>query len=690
MTIRSDRPRLWLTPATLATLKARAAVPTSRWQTLKQWADKAADWNIGIVNYCLAYQVTGDAGYVAKAWSLMQQSMAAGLGQVTGDSGYQCRNYFVAASILLDWGYSALTPAQRTQLATDIAACADWVWPETNPSRKGAWAIDAPGNNYYHGFMLTWLAGLALFGDSPKAQGYIDNALAKWNTVVLPYLTGTAVGGCFLEGSNYGIGSLRSLLYYLLAHSTATDQNLMSGTPWTMDAIGQLISQTTPTLDQVYPSGDQALNSGRQVTDYDRTCALIESLVGTTGRIRGWLDSLNPNVCQQPLNAFAEFLWYPEETPASPLASRLTASYAPGAGIATSRRDWKPDSPYFTFQAGPTLEDHQDRAQGEFLFFQGSWLAAQAKLFTQSGICQDTQDHNCLTVDSRNQVFGQTGCRVTVQEDTAVYGYYQADLAAAYIGQLNQYQRECLFLKSGFLLIRDTYQPVSATSQVVWHLQTLTAPTPLPGGFQDGKLFGIQGVGVGGGPFTFTKVLKSAGQATPTYRVDWPGDTSHQFLAALAARADGNSPLGKAINGGGVQGIQCGGDFVAWLTGPGPWTYPSPAPGNHYLIGLKPNTAYQIAETGQPVMSRTTSAAGILAYSGAPVGAGITVAEGASPPPPPPPAGRTFTLFVPAGGAPVISEVPSSQLLTPEGASLRPGEDMTLVVPRGPTPDALP
>src|SRR5207237_6577720 len=145
------------------------------------------------------------------------------------------------------WCYPALSAAQRAQLVADIDACAAWVYPRSNPSRVGAWAIDSVGNNYHAGFQFTWLAGLALMGDHPNAQGYLDEALRRWNSMVLPYLNTTAKGGVLFEGTSYSTDWLGMTLLQLLAHSTATDQDLLTpqlSTGWCGVAITATLQLT--------------------------------------------------------------------------------------------------------------------------------------------------------------------------------------------------------------------------------------------------------------------------------------------------------------------------------------------------------------------------------------------------------------------------------------------------------------
>ena len=71
----------------------------------------------------------------------MQLSVNDGLNAITPDSGYQCRNLLPGMAVGYDWCYNRLTPAQRSQFQTQMEQWAEWVWPETNPSRASAWAV---------------------------------------------------------------------------------------------------------------------------------------------------------------------------------------------------------------------------------------------------------------------------------------------------------------------------------------------------------------------------------------------------------------------------------------------------------------------------------------------------------------------------------------------------------------------
>lgn len=350
MIVFTARPRILIRgQAGIAALQAKALPTNDRWQTLLTLASGPASWDVGILAPALCYLLTGDPSFAAKAWDLMTQSMAAGTAQVSshlllpmshpliaaeaeahperewiniptgikevsGDSGYQARNYFLAASAVLDWCSPVLTVVERQTLVADIEACADWVYPRTNPARVGMWGVEAYGNNYHAGFQYTWLAGLALYGDSAKAQGYVDEGLRRWNSNVLPYLNTTAAGGVLFEGSSYSTDYLGMTLLQLLAHSTATDQDLLTSQlnpGWCHDAIYAMIHQTAPSLAEIIPDGDQTKSSSGALSDSHRIPMLVAWENNANLDALGWLNATKPSRCQQRLNAAIEFLLGP-------------------------------------------------------------------------------------------------------------------------------------------------------------------------------------------------------------------------------------------------------------------------------------------------------------------------------------------------------------------------------------------
>ena len=66
-TVRTDRPRIWLTPSLVTTLKGRATANTPRWQSLKSRCDlsinSTSPYETSVGNYATAYVATGNTLY---------------------------------------------------------------------------------------------------------------------------------------------------------------------------------------------------------------------------------------------------------------------------------------------------------------------------------------------------------------------------------------------------------------------------------------------------------------------------------------------------------------------------------------------------------------------------------------------------------------------------------------------------
>lgn len=325
---------------------------------------------------------------------------------------------------------------------------------------------------------------------------------------------------------------------------------------------------------------------------------------------------------------------------------------ATGAGVVTARSGPEKDATQIFFQAGPLVESHQDRATGAFLIFRGEWLAASAKLPSQSGLAQNVEDHNCVQFSGQQQQFGQTTAGLRAQEDTAAYTLLSAELLPAYAGQVAAYTRSLFFLKPNYLLVLDQFV---TTLSPVFHLHALDQPTSDAAGFAGQssagtRLFGTAALNA------WTKRQINPAQTWPSWRLDLAPDAQGGFCVALeTAPAAQTARTIAAFNPPGLRGAVLGSALAGCVTGPLPLTYPSPVAGPHYLLGLPPRAAYAVPGGG---VTRT-SAAGVLAFTGPAVGRPVTIGgTGPPPPPPPPPAGRKFIVVVPATGAPTIEEMP--------------------------------
>lgn len=482
MTLRTGHPRIWLTPTTLARVKARVAAGSDRWLAVKAQADKAASWDVRPITYALAYQATGNPTYADRAIQLASVFINQWVGAITGDSGFPCRQVLPEEAIVYDWCYDRLSSSQRATWRSAMEAQGNWVWPSTNPSRNGAWGLWS-GSNYNHGFMMTWLVGLAIGDESSIGRTLLNQAVSRWQNETLPHLKKYWTGGYLGEGSNYGVGSLYSMAQYLTAHLTATDDPLSTLLPsdWYPALLKAMIHLTTPNRARLYPGGDQARISSAPLSAYSRTPVLaLMNFVDneTAGMARYWLDTITPSRNDFSFLKWAELLWYRDDLPAVDYTAKISRYYfMPGQQLASSRTSWQNDATQVVFSCG-LLEEaaHQDRGAGHFQIWKGDWLIGAAKIWSHDGTFHDSPYLNVLQIDGQNQDADQDGNTIIFQQDTETSTTWVGDATAAYSASLTSYRRHLLWIKPNWLIVMDRVVAKNPLSLKKWLLHVQNEP----------------------------------------------------------------------------------------------------------------------------------------------------------------------------------------------------------------------
>lgn len=496
---------IWLTPERLANLKLEAAAGSARWRALKGICDSnfTTPWDAGPIAYALVYKVTGDINYRDVALSLLRNDIKQGVDAISPDSGYPCRSVLSRCAVVFDWLKDEMLQTDRMTTITVMEAWGWWVWPETNPSRSTAWSINNPGDNYFHGFMMTWMIGLALLGESPRAQGLIDMAVARWNGLLKDYLEQQGEGGYLLEGTNYGAGSMFRIFWYLWAHKTKTGVDLFPARRWTTQAVLCKLHLTTPRKDRIYPGGDQARISSAPLSDYDRSSMLVAmNAFGQplAGYAKYWLNTISPNRDQFSFTQWEEFLWYDSLVDPMDYTKDLPLTYqCLGAGLLTSRTGWDSSAKQLVFTCGPTREAHQDRAQNGFMLYSnGDWVLGAARLTSHDGLFAETPYHNAITFGAYGQVANQASARVINFKDQKESSTFIGEAGGAYRGLVvvdgsgnkstldlcDEYRREILFLKTGVVVVWDRVEALTTNYPVVANFHPKGQPIVAGRGFK--------------------------------------------------------------------------------------------------------------------------------------------------------------------------------------------------------------
>jgi len=256
-------PRIWINSAILTRMQTARTNNTAEWQTLQNYCDSHLgqnmqggynflDWYAAVMNYSLAYRVSGNASYGSEGVKYLtallrdKTNVGDGLGgatAITTDSGYVARSLGTGVAVGRDWldGASGLTSSLINECAARLN---DWItWYNAN-----GYSRTDPTDNYYSGyFTMVYTASIGLEGDPNYQSAWQTQAESMWTTVV-GFMNGQGYKADWLEGWNYGPWSVREYIGYPFALETGTTRdNHWSQTTWAADLV-------TAHIHMLYPS----------------------------------------------------------------------------------------------------------------------------------------------------------------------------------------------------------------------------------------------------------------------------------------------------------------------------------------------------------------------------------------------------------------------------------------------------
>jgi hypothetical protein len=198
-----------------------------------------------------------------------------------------------------------------------------------------------------------------------------------------------------------------------------------------------------------------------------------------------------------------------------------------GLGLISARSSWDPDAVWVTFQAGDHFTTHQHFDQGHFTIYRGGWLAVESG--TYDGWCTEhlinyyhqSIAHNTIAVNDPSEPYGgQTG-RICAdgyptintegqrafdaspytteppsvdawKQNAAIYDtadmthyvnaqdqawtYAQGDITKAYTDKIQQFVREFLFIRPGWVITYDRVRVRDSSLTPRWLLHTVNEP----------------------------------------------------------------------------------------------------------------------------------------------------------------------------------------------------------------------
>ena len=328
----NPHPRLWLTPASLSTLQARAAENTKQWQTMISEANSlygklstTTDQTVYIHCFALAYAVLSGMGdpntilskfgaqYTANQYGTyaIQIATSSMNYRISVCSGGICSNTSPPTDIMAfintgwiyalvyDWCYPLLSASAKTFFVTNLGYCTNHQVSYINSASQAFASGGGPGWNIYNG---TWKSiqaiGYATYGDNPTDSGGTNFELTSWYNAWnngaaggpggLSFFTGTpawtygalGMGGVDIEGAAYGwsLPAQWSDMWY--AAITAEGNDIRNQLPGLIHNIIQgIIHATSPTTTTAFGGlpGYEPLQYGDQYDDHSADHTLIEA-----------------------------------------------------------------------------------------------------------------------------------------------------------------------------------------------------------------------------------------------------------------------------------------------------------------------------------------------------------------------------------------------------------------------------
>ncbi|MBM3212776.1 hypothetical protein FJZ33_11190, partial [Candidatus Poribacteria bacterium] len=314
-----------------------------------------------------------------------------------------------------DWAYDRLSKEQRDFLV-------DYINGEIEKNNRGILRADffLWGNRSVFRMLDVGLAGMATYGDNPKAQEWIDGAYKRFKELTAVEMEIAGEGGGYPEGTVYGAITVMRILQYVEAVLTYSGEDLYSISPWFYDRMAFELLLDYPGFSRngnyrEYPSFGDSERNRYTIADYARISRLM--------LIHHYPDSDTAKYLQWYLNQRPvdkvnyrylmgqEFIWYDPDQPQTEPA--LLSHYAKGTGTVLMRSDWRNDAVYVSFQGGDHLAYHQHLDQNSFTIYKEGDLAIESGVYDGDGLSpHDLQyyarsiAHNSMLIYDPSEVWG--------------------------------------------------------------------------------------------------------------------------------------------------------------------------------------------------------------------------------------------------------------------------------------------
>jgi hypothetical protein len=456
------------------------------------------EWADAVAGLALCWNATGEARYATSATrylgALLDDRFKVGDGKggssvVTHDSGYGIRTFAAYSALGYDWLRDApdMSPALRARVVERLDQWLTWYG-------KHGYLRDHAIANYYWGYLAALsFAGLAVRGDVPVGDTWLQLARDELGTRVLPTFKGELVGGGWPEGWQYGEYTTVEIALVAKAFQTGAGVDLVSKLPWLGDVVSHHVHALLPDEESVYDGGTwgehPAKPSALALTAVSLALDGVDDARAAEAR---WMTAhaLPPLRREQAwVGLLADQAGAAQHDPHSSARTSLQLS---GQGLTFVRSDWSKSAVWASFQAGPWLsEDHQDADQGHFELWRGA-----DGLLVDGGDSEGsaTSNHNTLLIDdggrhlnySPNQGVWGKDVRTTRFWDDGAVVVVAGDIGEAYAPScaedgctdrsVERLVRTLVYVRPSMLVIDDRISLERDTYGAVWAAHVTTQP----------------------------------------------------------------------------------------------------------------------------------------------------------------------------------------------------------------------
>ncbi len=521
--VSSSHPRVGLTPARLAELKAEYLDPArpSSWDRLISYAANnmgkstaALVDNFSLLSrksrvYTFLHATTGERKYLDKVRAIAKEIVRRPL----PSTDTQIHALSESLAIIFDWSHSGLTAQDKAEFIRYIESALSW-FKDHRLNIKGV-----VGGHQYGSHEAALIGALAIYWESAAARKTVDIIMTNLRDHYWPfykYISGE--DGGFHMGWEYSRYYHRNTYRIFDAWRSATGENLFAVHDW-LEKAAYFYMYGTKGNGTVFRTGDNKFPS---IDHLDRYLYRKVAIEYKNGMAKWWANRLKKEIGIWAPMAVLDLIWGNSEINSEPPNMLLTSKLFEHAGVVAMKGgwEWDEDTPRVSaiFKSTPYyFENHSHRDVNSFEINYRGDLAIDSGTYASYGsphwlnYYTRTIAHNSIVVFDPNETFklwGKTlvndgGQRlmappksladilsgtytvggIAIYDDTSEYTYAVGNGTDAYSSdKLEAFDRHFLFLKDvegadqPVIIILDRIKKVRPDLKATWLLHAVNKP----------------------------------------------------------------------------------------------------------------------------------------------------------------------------------------------------------------------